>query len=243
MQEWNLEPARDLGLPLRERMASLRRENGLIESAVHLCWGLAMRGYLRMVHRFEVLGRERLPAEPPFVLVANHSSHLDAPALTAALPWRLEDRTFPLAAGDTFFEALPAAAFAAFFVNALPIWRRDGTTEALLALRDKLLLEQCVYILFPEGTRTRDGHMGRFRPGVGMFVAGTPVPVVPCYLEGAFRALPPHSLTPRLERLRLHVGQAMTFPSVPQERAGWIEIAAALESAVRSLAPRGAPPL
>ena len=44
-------------------------------------------------------------------------------------------------------------------------------------LRTRLLEEPIVYMLFPEGTRTRTGAIGRFKPGVGMLVAGTDIPV------------------------------------------------------------------
>ena len=52
-------------------------------------------------------------------------------------------------------------------------------------------------ILFPEGTRSRTGEMGPFKPGIGALVAGTAAPVVPCYLSGAFAAWPPTSRLPR----------------------------------------------
>ena len=83
MQDWKLEPARDLGMSLGERSRSLRRECGLIETAAHLGWWSLMRAYLRVGHRLTVHGREHLPSEPPFVLVANHTSHLDALVLAA----------------------------------------------------------------------------------------------------------------------------------------------------------------
>ena len=63
------------------------------------------RTFLRFV------GREHLPAAPPFVLCANHASHLDALALAAPLRLDLRDRVFALAAGDVFFESAVPTAF------------------------------------------------------------------------------------------------------------------------------------
>ena len=191
MDEWKLEPAHDLGLSFRERLRSLRRESGLLEAATHLIWWELIRDYLGIYHRLEVRGREHLPAKLPFILVANHASHLDALALAASLPPRLRDHVFPIAAGDAFFETTPAAAFATLAVNALPLWRKNSDPRDVQALRSRLLEEPCGFVLFPEGTRSRDGRMGLFRRGIGMLVAETAVPVVPCYLEGAFAALPP----------------------------------------------------
>ena len=99
--------------------------------------------------------------------------------LAAPLPWRLRDRVFPIAAGDVFFETPMMSAFSAFFLNALPLWRKKCGPHALKELRDKLLEDPCVYVLFPEGARSRDGKMLPFKKGLGMLVAGTPVPVVP----------------------------------------------------------------
>src|SRR5262249_2699248 len=90
-----------------------------------------------------------------------------------------------------------SAAFAAIFINALPLWRKAVGAHALDALRDRLVGGDSGYILFPEGTRTRDGQMGAFKPGIGMMVAGTNIPVVPCWIEGAFEALPSDKRLPR----------------------------------------------
>ena len=70
--------------------------------------------WLALAHRLSIEGLENVPAEPPFVLVANHTSHLDALILAACLPRNQRGKVFPIAAGDTFFETKLATAFAAF---------------------------------------------------------------------------------------------------------------------------------
>src|SRR3954451_6732384 len=167
MQRWELEPARDHGLSPRQRLASLRREAGLIATLAHLTWWLVSRAYLAVFHRLTVIGRENLPAASPFILIANHSSHLDTVSLGASLPARLCNRTFPIAAGDTFFDRLPVSIFAALAINALPLWRKHVQPAELAALRERLVTQRCIYILFPEGTRARDGVLSRFKPGLG----------------------------------------------------------------------------
>ncbi|HYC14563.1 MAG TPA: 1-acyl-sn-glycerol-3-phosphate acyltransferase, partial [Stellaceae bacterium] len=74
--DWKLKPAGDFGLSLRERLGSLRRELGFLGTATHWCWREIVRLYLRVFHRLRVEGREHLP-EAPFVMIANHASHLD----------------------------------------------------------------------------------------------------------------------------------------------------------------------
>ncbi|HXE51633.1 MAG TPA: lysophospholipid acyltransferase family protein [Tepidisphaeraceae bacterium] len=236
MRHWRLEPAHDLGLALSERMRSERRESGFIETAAHLAWWAAVGGYLKTIHRLRVEGREHLPEDGPFVLVSNHQSHLDALVLASQLPWRLRVRTYPIAAADTFFESPLKSAFAAAAINALPMSRGRAGVHALQTLRDRLANERCIYILFPEGTRSRDGLMGPFKPGVGMFLAGTSVPAVPCHLIGTFEALAPRRHVPRPVRITLRIGKPMTFEQMANLREGWAQIAERLERAVRGLA-------
>jgi 1-acyl-sn-glycerol-3-phosphate acyltransferase len=232
---WKYEPAHDLGMAPSERWKSLRREPGLGEVIVCHAWWAATRGWLRLRQRLRIEGRERLPAEPPFVLVANHASHLDALVLGAAVPARLRPRVFPIAAGDTFFETPAAAALSATLLNALPMWRKKCGPHAMEELRARLVGEPCGYVIFPEGTRSRDGTLQRFRPGVGMLVAATPVPVVPCRIEGAFEAWPPTAKRPRGGRVRVLVGEAQRFDDVANDRAGWEQVASRLHAAVGGL--------
>ena len=223
-------------MSLADRLRSLRRESGLIESFGHMSWCAAIRSYLRIFHRLHVEGIENIPKEPPFVIVANHSSHLDALILASRLSWRLRDDVYPIAAGDTFFETPVAAAFAAIALNALPMWRkRGGGRHALEELRARLINEKCVYVLFPEGTRSRDGAIGSFKAGIGMVIAGTSVPVVPCHLRGTHESLPPDRRWPRFRKIELRIGAPQAFSQIANEREGWHTIASALESAVKQL--------
>ena len=240
MTDWKFQTARDHGLPTAQRLRSTLRERGLGSHAIAAAWQQLTRAYLRVGHRFRVEGREHLP-EPPFVLVGNHSSHLDALALAAALPHRLAARAFALAAGDTFFATKPLAAFAAYAINALPVWRNRTSAQDIKGLRARLHEDGAVLILFPEGTRTRTGEMGPFRPGIGALVAGTDVPVVPCYLHGAFDAWPADRRLPRPLRLRLQIGPPLTFPEPATNRAALNAVSAACEAAVRALAVPKAP--
>ncbi len=233
--QWNLRPARDFGLPLGRRLRSHGREPGLTSLLAHQAWTLLVRAYLAVFHRLSVTGRENLPAAPPFVLIANHASHLDALTLMAALPRRLSQAAFSLAAGEVFFSTLPAAGFAALAVNALPVWRKRTSSADLEFLRQRLLEDRLVFILFPEGTRSRTGEIGPFRPGIGALVAGSEVPVVPCYLHGAHASWPPGRKLPRPGRISLRIGAPLTFAATPNDRAGGAEVAAACEAAVRAM--------
>lgn len=232
---WTYAPASDHGLPPLKRLRSERREPGLLSSAAHGVGLGVLRTYLKVYHRFNIEGAENLPDRTPFVMCANHGSHLDALVLAAALPRAVRHCTFPIAAGDVFFEVPAIAAFSAAFINALPMWRKKVGRHALDDLKARLHAGDCGYILFPEGARTRDGSPLPFKPGIGMMVAATPIPVVPCRLLGCFEALHASSALPRPTRITLRVGKPLLFSDVPQDRAGWEAVAGRIREAVFSL--------
>ena len=156
--------------------------------------------------------------------------------LGALLPMQLLGAAFPIAAGDTFFTKRATSIFATACMNALPLWRKSCGGHSLEVLRERLLDGKAVYILFPEGTRTRTGEIAKFKAGVGHLVAGTDVPVVPCYIKGTFAAFPATATLPRIAPIQARIGSALTFGSLLNERVGWTEVAASTEAAVRALA-------
>jgi 1-acyl-sn-glycerol-3-phosphate acyltransferase len=241
MAGWNYRPARDIGMAPGERLHSVVREPGLVSVGLHAAWRGLTRGYLRAFHGLKAEGLENLPAEPPFVMIANHASHVDALLMAAILPGSLARRTYPLAADDVLFNKPHRTAFSTYLVNALPMRRRRPRPGDLAALRARLVEEPCAFILFPEGARSRDGALMPFKGGLGRIVAGTGVPVVPCWLDGAFEALPPMRFWPRLVPISIRIGQPLGFAALADDRQGWEEIARTAEAAVRALMPRADP--
>ncbi|MGH7242222.1 MAG: lysophospholipid acyltransferase family protein [Phycisphaerales bacterium] len=235
MKDWTYDKAADLGLPPGARLRSARREPGLLSLVGHCATTAMLRGYFAGYHRLRVLGREHLPQCAPFILISNHSSHLDALALSAALPIRSRIDTFPVAAGDVFFRNGAASLFASIFLNALPLYRKGVTSHALEDLRHRVSERHSGLILFPEGTRSRNNEVGAFKAGVGKIVAGTGVPVIPCRFFGASDCLPAGKWLPRPRKIVLCVGTPLTFADIANDREGWTQVAALCEQAVRSL--------
>ncbi len=238
MYLWNLKPARDISESPRQRIKSLNRERGVVLGVISMMIWYLVGLYMKIWHRLEIEGRENLPADGPFVLVSNHSSHLDTPALGLALPLRLR-HFFTLAAEDHFFRKIGSSFFVVLTVNALPM-PRDGKgkgRETIAFLRGRILADQIGLILYPEGTRTRTGDMARFRCGIGALVAGTQVPVVPCYIDGAFKALSASSKVPKPSKIRVRIGKSMKFENAVADTDGCSNVSKSLELAVRNLQP------
>jgi len=236
---WTFEPAADHDLPPIAAFRSVKREPGFPTFAANAVSGCCIRAYFKLYHRLRIEGRENLPRKTPFVLISNHASHLDALILASSLPLVMRVHTYPVAAGDVFFETIASSMLAATLINALPLWRKKVTTHALDELRERLARGQSGYILFPEGARSRDGNMLAFKSGLGMLVAGTEVPVVPCHIAGAFDAMPPDRTIPRPRRLRVKLGKALTFEGIENVREGWAQVAESARCAVVALAGAG----
>ncbi len=124
----------------------------------------------------------------PVVFVSNHSSHLDAPLVLCSLPERWRRRTAVGAAADYFFDVWWRAAGTALVFNAFPVERSVG--RRLSDTPWRLLQEGWSIVVFPEGTRSRDGWVGRFRPGAARLCIGAGVPAVPVAIRGSFAAMP-----------------------------------------------------
>jgi 1-acyl-sn-glycerol-3-phosphate acyltransferase len=232
MESWNYKPARDQHLTPLARLRSETREPGLVSHSISRCSWKLIRAYFQLYHRLRVVGGEHLPTKPPFVIVANHESHLDALVLGASIPSRARQWVYPIAAGDVFFESPISSAVASTTINALPIWRKRVGGHALDELKQRLHSGDCAYILFPEGGRTRDGKPLRWKPGIGMIVAGTSIPIVPCRIAGCFSALRPESTIPRPCPIAVTVMPPVTFEHVANDREGWEHVAATLRRMV-----------
>jgi len=223
----------DLGMPLTER---LPRPQGRTVRVLRSMIQWTMRVVLRTCHRLEIVGRENLPADTSFVMVCNHSSHLDAVCLLASLPLRRVHHAFPVAAADYFFATPLRSMLSVVAVNGLPLNRQHGGA-GLDVCRELLNGPGQVLIVFPEGTRSCSGELGRFRSGVARLVAGTPTPVVPCYLSGAFEAWPKGHAMPRPFPLQLRIGHPRVFTGVsPLDHEAVARISSRLRDDVADLA-------
>ena len=236
MQPWHYDTAEDLDQTMVQRLRNFPREPDLLVYSARLIVAVALRGWLRVYHRLQIRGRENLPGSGSFVLVANHCSHLDALTILSAMPLNKLHRVFPAAAQDFFFVNIPRLTLAAVVVNALPFNRQSNIRQSLSLCRQLLENRGNVLLLFPEGTRSTTGELGEFKPGIGLMLAGTQVPIVPCYLDGTFRAWPKGSWFPRPRRVRLVIGSPRTYAHLGRGKESALEISRDLRQAILDLA-------
>ena len=150
------------------------------------------KGALNSVLRFEVNPQvsgldSLLKLNGPALIVANHSSHLDTPLLLCTLPDGMRRKTAVAAAADYFFDTWWRATASAIVFNTFPIERRGGK---LSSTPGDLLADGWNVVVFPEGTRSPDGWMERFRMGAAYLAVEHGVPVIPVGIKGSFAAMP-----------------------------------------------------
>ena len=149
--------------------------------------------------RRRTVGREIFDTlSHPVVFVANHSSNLDTPTLLRAMPRKWRARTAVTAAADYFYKSRWSANGVALLFNTVPLGRKggglgNGATDHV----DRLIEEGWNLVMFPEGTRSRDGSIGKVHSGAAVIAAHHGVDIVPIYLSGTHEAMPPGQNWPR----------------------------------------------
>ena len=166
-------------------------------------------------------GREHLLDLPGPVLVCpNHTSHLDAAVVRAALPSSMRDRSAIAAAADVWFGGGVVGPAVELTLGAIPFGRTSDVRASLEHVA-ALVNQGFSVIIFPEGTRSADGRLGPLRQGIGLLATQLHVPIVPAHIDGTHQilakgtAMPTHrhrsSITVRFGE-PLHIGADATVP-------------------------------
>jgi 1-acyl-sn-glycerol-3-phosphate acyltransferase len=235
MKKWRYDSSRNLERTPLDRLRQFPREPNALVYGLRSVVALIIRGLLRIYNRFEIVGHENLRTNRSLVIVANHCSHLDTLCLLAALPLRKLHRAFPAAASDYFFQSVPRLWAAAVIVNALPFARCMRIRQSLSLCEELLATPGTILIIFPEGTRSTTGELREFKSGIGALVAGRDIPVVPCMIDGSFRAWPKGGRLPGPRKLRLIVGAPRNYRARGRDKIDFCTIAAELREAVNEL--------
>ena len=152
-------------------------------------------------------GQEHLPQDRPYLIAANHLSHLDAPCLLLALRGRAAGLSLAVPRGYAQQPGLRNRLVHAL-LNAVPVDRREGFPDSLIRLRQALGPRRPL-LVFPEGSRSAGGKLQPFKPGVGLLALELGVPVVPAHIRGTYEALPKGNRRPQRQPVCLRFGAAL----------------------------------
>ena len=165
-----------------------------------------LRFVLKVVGRWKVNGREHLPREGGYILVSNHLSNADPPILGAAVARR---RVRFMAKQELFkypFGIVPR------LYGAFPVKRFEADIGALMNA-ERLLKRGEILGMFPEGTRTRTGVIGKPHPGTALIALRSGVPVLCCSLSGTEQLRNPLNLL-KQPRITATISPPITFDRV-----------------------------
>lgn len=167
----------------------------------------------RILFRFRTVGGEHLPRRGGLLVAANHASYLDIPALGCAL----RRRVYYLGRYDLFPNRLLGRVLRSLGWIPMRHYRLDRESFGKAI---ELIKQGHAVVIYPEGTRSKDGRLGPGKPGIGIIVAETGCRVLPVYLEGTHDVLPVGAGWPRLRPILVRIGEPIDFSSDAAQGAG-----------------------
>ena len=177
---------------------------------VYYCGWRCFRTLYRTYFRARMYNAERVPETGPVIIASNHASFLDPPLVGSCL-----HRGISYLARDTLFR-YPGVGWLLRKWESVPVDREGGGAAGLKAILDRLLAGGGI-ILFPEGTRTRDGKLQPARSGIGLVVIKSTAPVVPVRVFGTYEAFGKHVRFPLPHQLTVKFGVPMNFVALREE--------------------------
>ncbi len=211
MKDWDYENEQWMKLPSHlKHLPLFTRHFDLFSNILRVLWAIVLKGwFFRFYMRLKVKGdiHDIYRNYPRLLVIANHSSHLDAVAIAAAVPFRYWHALYLTAAKDYFFTNPVFTFFSKHCLGAIPLDRKEKRREAIeLCITLLTNLDNIWLLLFPEGTRSRDGYIHEFKRGVSLFSEQTTTPLLFVYLEGATDLWPKGRFFAKPGKLTLHIG-------------------------------------
>jgi 1-acyl-sn-glycerol-3-phosphate acyltransferase len=167
---------------------------------------------LTILFRLRRQGMENIPPEGGLLLISNHESFLDPPAVGVCLPGRV---MHSMARSGLFRP--PGVGWLLKRFKAISIEEQGGDVAAMKRAIE-LLREGEVVLIFPEGARTPDGRLHEFKRGVSVLLRRSRCPVVPVAIAGAYEAWPRHRALPRVigQRVSVRIGEPIPHDELLQ---------------------------
>jgi 1-acyl-sn-glycerol-3-phosphate acyltransferase len=221
MKDWNYENDQWTKLPGHiKHLPLFTRQFDFTSTVFRILWGFFLVGIaFRFYIRLKVKGdfHKLRQTHPRLILISNHASHLDAVSIAAAVPVRYWPDLYMTAAKDYWFRNPGFTFFSKHCLGAIPIDRKDKSGEAIRLCTSILSnLKNVWMIIFPEGTRSKDGYIQPFKRGISLFSERTKTPILFLYLDGNSALWPKSRPIPYPGKLIVHLGPV--HPPAPVEQ-------------------------
>lgn len=212
MREWNYHNEQWTKLPgYLKHLPLFTHHYDLSSRVIRFLWSLILKNWFYTFYiRLSVKGgnfHELYQKHKKLIIISNHASHLDATSIAASIPRTRWMDLYMAAAKDYFFSNTLFTFFSQHCLGAIPIDRKDKKGEAVQLILTLLAqLDRMWLIIFPEGTRTKDGKLQEFKRGISIFAEKTNTPILFLFIEGNSRLWPKGALFAKPGKLTIHIG-------------------------------------
>ncbi len=190
--------------PSEELLSLVRMKSGPLLLAAKFFLKMFNNLLFTVYGRLFVRGIENLPPKAPYIIAPNHLSLADAPAVVAAIPWKVASQSFFL--GTTDYFGGPASSKIASVINVIPV-DMDARLYGAMQLSAHVLRQNKILCVFPEGGRSRDGGIKEFKKGVGIISKELNMPVIPVAIKGTYEMLRPGKRFPKPGKVSVAFGE------------------------------------
>lgn len=224
-EQWTQLPSYVKHLPL------ITQHTDMTSRFVRLIWSLILKNWFYTMYiRLKVEGGsfdELYKNHKKLIIISNHASHLDATSIAASIPRKHWFNLYIAAAKDYFFSNPLFTFFSQHCLGAIPIDRKDRKGEAVQLILTLLTeLDRMWLIMFPEGTRSKDGKISEFKRGVSIFAEKTKTPILFLYIEGNLKLWPKGAIFAKPGKLTVHIGpvqEPTKIETVYQNYIQWVK--------------------
>jgi 1-acyl-sn-glycerol-3-phosphate acyltransferase len=178
-----------------------RRDPNYITWIWKLGW-LLCRPIMAVMFQLKVYGRNHVPRTGGVLLVSNHQSYLDPVLVGLYLPRPMSYLAKSELFKNKYFAWLIRS------LNAFPVRQGAGDVGAVKEMI-KRLREGHMLNMYPEGSRTMTGELGPIEPGAALVVKKAGVPIVPCVVDGSYKAWPKGQKYPKPYRISVMYGPVL----------------------------------
>ena len=182
----------------------------------------------KIFFRLEISGAENCPCSGALIVAPNHVSFLDPIIAGVAAP-----RALNFMARDSLFRNKIFGGILTS-VNAFPLRREGADLGAMRLAIDKLCQGKAV-LIFPEGTRSKDGNLGAPKAGIGLLTVMSGANILPCYIKGSIDVLPRRAVFPRFKKISVFIGKPVKFDRNVSGKEYYMQIAEKTMTAIREL--------
>ncbi|GAB6058130.1 AMP-binding protein [Desulfonatronum parangueonense] len=209
------QPLREPETVIPEEQRSLAKPRGSAAHAVAVVFYALLIVIMKICFRVSAKGLENVPQKGRFVLLPNHVSYIDPLAMAVALGYGRTRPCFWAGLSEILYRNAVLRALSRIG-QVIPIDQTLGPLSSL-AYGALVLKGGHPLVWFPEGQRSKDGELQPFKNGIGLLLGEYDVPVIPVFIEGAHRALPPGRAMPRFVNIVIHFGKPMDSAKLRDE--------------------------